>query len=437
MLTQQENEILTQVGPGTPMGNLMRRYWIPAMLSAELAEPNCDPMRVRLLGENFVAWRDAEGRPALFDECCMHRGASLALARCEGDGLRCIYHGWKFAADGKILETPNYRQPTVREKLTAPVYPVREAGDMIWVYLGPREKIPEFPSYRFLHVSPEHRGVKRAVIDCNWVQSLEGHLDSSHASILHKDWDPFGKVSANQVRLLRGGIDIFTEDDAPLLEVEDTIFGFHTAAIRDAVEAGKRVGYARVHAFALPFMCVVPSGGFTFEVPIDDEHVNLIGVLCNPARPVDRSKYLALTSPREYFSEWSDAGVLHYAGTPNNRWFQDRGRMRRGESFSGIGGLTVEDASVVVSMGPVYERTKEHLVPADVAVIRMRRLLLRAAQQLQQGIEPRMLTAAETSCIQAADGVLRDGQLWQDLVPDNVAIDQTARDDHADLVVAE
>src|SRR5262245_28700435 len=147
MLSAKDNELLTRVGPGTPMGNLLRRFWIPALLADELPAPNCDPVRVRLLGENFIAWRDAAGTPAILEEHCMHRGASLALARAEGDGLRCVYHGWKYAIDGRLLDTPNISGNTVKERLRATVFPTAEAGEIIWVYLGPRDKQPPLPGY--------------------------------------------------------------------------------------------------------------------------------------------------------------------------------------------------------------------------------------------------------------------------------------------------
>lgn len=266
MLSKEKNELLTQVGPGTPMGALMRRYWIPALLSSELPKENCDPIRIQLLGEAFVAWRDAKGRVGIFDEHCPHRGMCLALGRSEGDGLRCLYHGWKFATDGEILETPNEPLATIRNKVRATGFPSVEAGDIVWVFIGPKEKQPEFPNYGFMNVEQTHRFAWRTVIRANWLQSMEGHLDSSHAGILHEDWDPFGKkIDKDFEAVIRATGGIFTQDDAPAIEVEDTVYGMHVAGIRNAELDGKPVRHARVHSFSLPWMCIIPPRIHSFE----------------------------------------------------------------------------------------------------------------------------------------------------------------------------
>jgi phthalate 4,5-dioxygenase len=416
----EELELLTKTGHGTPMGNLLRRFWIPALLSSELSAPNCDPVPVRLLGERLIAWRDENGRIGVFDEFCPHRCASLTLGRAEGDGLRCIYHGWKFAIDGTILETPNCARSGVREKLRATVFPSAEAGDIVWVYLGPKDKQPPLPDYAFMHQPAERRDVSRSILNVNWLQSLEGHLDSSHAGILHKDSYPFSKkTNPEYTGLFRDGTAPFTEDDTPVLKVEDTTFGFQVAAIRNAEQAGQPVKYARVHAFALPFMCVVPPRAHTFEVPIDDEHVSLVTVFWDPATPIDRDATRSAYGADGMYSWNPTRTVRRFQGDFGNRWYQDRSQMRAGASFSGVNGFLSEDFSVITSMGPIVDRRKEHLIEQDVAVVRMRRQLLKAATDLQKGIDPTIPTAEDTARIQAGDGVLQDGQSWQELVPGN------------------
>jgi phthalate 4,5-dioxygenase len=402
MLTREENELLTQVGPGAPMGQLVRRYWIPALLSSELPTRNGDPVRVRLLGQNFVAWRDRDGRVGLFDEYCMHRGATLTQARCEGDGLRCIYHGWKFAVDGEILDTPNYPRETVKERLRAPVYRVEEADDVIWVYLGPRDREPPLPRYAMLERPPDTRYVSRIVLDCNFVQSMEGVLDASHVPQLHQDF----------IRLWTSGGGVPDEDflkmRAPETEVEETWFGFHGAFVSE-VEGRP---YARVYAFALPFFCVPNPGSIAFPVPIDDHHTSFVSSgVGNPDDPALHE--LILGSPRHYAD-----GV--FQGTADNHWHQDRSAMREG-SFSGFDGVALADFSVTTGMGPVFDRRREHLVPADQLVIRMRRKLLDAARDLAAGIEPAMPGREELLRVQAGDGPLEDGAAWQTLVPGNMA----------------
>lgn len=417
MLSKEENERLTRVGPGTPMGTLMRRYWQPFLLSAELPGPNGDPVRVRLFGEDFALWRDENGRLGLFEDFCMHRGASMALARCEGDGLRCIYHGWKFATDGTILETPNYKRDVVRRKLRAPVYPVREAGDIAWVYLGPPDRMPEFPDYPFMRAEPGHRGVTRTILATNWVQAVESHIDASHAGILHEDWDLLGtNVREDQSQLVRG-IDLQSDDDAPDLEVEETSFGYFSGAVRDAVQDGKSVKYARVYTFAMPNLCIVPPKSYIWEVPIDDENTFTLVAIHDPVNLVDQEKVRLLQgTPGKHFVDWTDEGTQRYAGTVETNWLQDRDQMRSGESYTGIGAVVAEDFAVIGSMGPTVDRSREHLVPADLAVIRMRRQNLAAARRLSEGIEPHVPDAAETARIVAADGVLAEGQNWRDLV---------------------
>jgi phenylpropionate dioxygenase-like ring-hydroxylating dioxygenase large terminal subunit len=424
MLSQSDNELLSRTGPGTPMGQLLRRYWIPALLSSEIAERNCEPVRVRLLSENFVAWRDNEGRVGFFDEFCPHRGASLALGRCEGDGLRCIYHGWKFAADGAILETPNAARSTVRDKVRARVFPSVELGGIVWAYLGPKELQPAHPNHAFIAVDAAHRDVTRTVLDVNWAQSMEGHLDSSHAGILHKDSYPYSKrTNPGFTRIFRDETAPFADDDSPVMKVQDTKFGFQVAAIREAELAGQPVKYARVHAFSLPNMCVVPPRLNTFEVPIDDHHVSVIAVFHDPERPIAADATNGVYGPDAMYSFDAAAtagrAVRHFTGTARNGWHQDRGQIRSGQSFSGITGVFAEDFSVLDSMGPIIDRTKEHLAEPDIGIVRMRRLLLKAAADLQNGIEPVMPTPQEERRIQAGDGVLAEGQAWQDLCPGN------------------
>ena len=187
MLSREENELVTRVGPGTPLGNVMRRYWVPVCTSAQLPHPDCAPLRLSVLGEQFVAFRDTNGQVGFFDELCMHRRASLALARVEESGIRCLYHGWKFAVDGTVLETPNHPDPRLKTRLKAPAYPVREAGGLIWAYLGPTEKEPPFARYRFMEAPADKRCVIRINVCVNYLQLWEGGADSSHVGILHSD----------------------------------------------------------------------------------------------------------------------------------------------------------------------------------------------------------------------------------------------------------
>jgi phthalate 4,5-dioxygenase len=408
MLSREENEVLTRVGPGTLMGNLLRRFWIPALVASELPSPDCDPVRVRLLGENLVAFRDTAGQVGVLDEYCAHRGASLALGRCEEGGIRCVYHGWKFAADGAVLDVMNHRDPTIiKRNVRARAYPVAEKADLIWVYMGPPDKQPPLPNYRFMEAPAENRGITKTILPANWVQIMEGHLDSSHAGILHRDNSLFKReIKEERTHILRGAEDYLSDDDAPVLEIEDIEVGFHAAAIRESVQEG--MNYVRVHTHVNPFLNLVPPVGHTFDIPIDDYNTIFLYIGYDPNRRFDNRTRQDLLMSGRYFKDG------RYIGTAENRWGQDRSTMNT--SWTGIDNQGAEDWAVCASMGPIYDRSKEHLIPADLAVIRMRRQLLELARDLEKGIEPRG-PWADTSTTQAGDGLLKVGEPWQKLVP--------------------
>ena len=203
MLTREENETLCRVGPGTKMGRVMRRYWHPIAVSEQLPGPDSDPLRVTLLGERFVAFRDSSGRVGVLNELCMHRGASLALGRVEDNGVRCLYHGWKFGVDGTIQETPNHSDSRFRERLKAPCYPVREEGGIVWTYIGDKKKVPPFRRFSFMDADAANRTVIRVNVECNYLQLWEGGADSSHVGVLHSNVARPGWMD-NDVRARRG-----------------------------------------------------------------------------------------------------------------------------------------------------------------------------------------------------------------------------------------
>ena len=235
MITAAENEILTRVGPGTPMGRMMRRYWHPVCSSAQLPGPDNAPLRTRVLGESYVAFRDTKGRPGLLDELCMHRRASMVLGRVEEGGIRCLYHGWKFSVDGEILETPNHCDERFRASLRAPAYPVREAGGMVWAYLGSKELEPPFQTYEFFDGPAENRLVFRVNTPANYLQLWEGGTDSSHVGILHCNLaNPEWKSKPDFVPAADDytSVALAVGDNAPLIDTENTEYGYHYAAKR-------------------------------------------------------------------------------------------------------------------------------------------------------------------------------------------------------------
>ena len=204
MLNRQHNELLCRVGPDTPMGTMMRRYWHPVCTSAQLAERDAPPLRVRLLGEDYVAFRDSEGRVGVMEELCMHRGASLALGRVEEGGIRCLYHGWKFSVDGAVLDTPNNEDPKYRAKMKAPSFPVREEGGIVWAYVGPKELEPPFSRYAFMDSAPEHRVVLRINVNCNYLQLVEGGEDTRMSACCTPTWPgPAGRTRSSSATWTR------------------------------------------------------------------------------------------------------------------------------------------------------------------------------------------------------------------------------------------
>ena len=422
MLSREENELVTRVGPGTPLGKVMRRYWVPLCTSAQLPRPDCAPLRLSALGEHFVGFRDTNGKVGVLDELCMHRRASLALARVEECGIRCLYHGWKFSVDGTVLETPNHADPRFKSRLKAPAYPVREAGGLIWAYLGPSEKEPPFTRYRFMDAPPDQRCVIRVNVGANYLQLWEGGADSSHVGILHSDAARPGWIDkafdVNRDALNPGAFE--ADDNAPLLEVENTDFGFHYAAIRKTgrVEDGVNIENVRVVPLIMPWTRIIPSRAtyYTiFEVPQDDESTSTF-IVVDAAQPLDQdriSTILGLDDER-YYSR-SDCT---FRATWADRFGQDRERMKR--NWTGFRGLEQEDAIMSLSMGPVLDRTKEHLVAADQAVVRLRRRVLENIKLVESGGDAIGAMTEDFTSLVATDLNVAAGTRWQDFAKANV-----------------
>ncbi len=374
MLTAEENDLLCQTGPGAPMGEMMRRYWIPALLSEEIAEPDCAPLRVRLLGENLIAFRDSSGQVGLVEEACAHRCASLAYARNEDGGLRCIYHGWKYDVHGNVLETPSEpAESMIKHHVKLLAYPVQEVGDVVWAYLGPRDKMPAFPDWEWTKAPKERRSVAKTYQDCNYAQALEGDLDSSHSDYLHSS-DIRGRP----------------RDHAPLYELEDTPYGYRYAAIRKTDADADRLKYVRISVFAAPFYAFIPPqrssrDGQAYEtanhhayVPIDDEHHVFYSFTVSRLGPVGGWQRGGQNDRDASYRPFGNRANMHQ---------QDRAAMREGD-WSGITGIRAQDRAVTESMGGLTPRPKEHLGISDSSVARMRQRLLQSVRAFMEGGEP-------------------------------------------------
>ena len=423
MITATENDLLTRVGPGTAMGGMMRRYWLPVCTSAQLPAPDSPPLHVRLLGESFVAFRDSSGRVGLLEEYCMHRRASLVMGRVEDNGIRCLYHGWKFGIHGDVQETPNHCDDRLKAKLKAPAFSVREGGGLVWAYIGPKELEPPFQNYEFFQGPDENRCVFRVNTPANYLQLYEGGTDSSHVGILNCNLaNPEWKNKASFVPEAEDytSVALAVGDNAPDIELENTPFGFHYAAKREGPSAnGTPQASVRVTAVIFPTGRIIPLTQyqfFVFEVPQDDFKTSTYIVAHGP-KPFDRSKMRAVLG-LDNNKLWNEQDC-EYSATRENRFGQDLARMN--ETWSGLAGLVPEDASIGVSMGPIVERHKEMLVPADSAVVRLRNRLLESLRLYQAGQAPIGLDIPDYSRVRSlADTNVPKGGRWQDLLPNNM-----------------
>ena len=413
MLNRQDNELICRVGPGTPMGDMMRRYWHPVCTSKQLARDG-QPLRVRLLGEDYVAFRDTAGQVGVFEELCMHRGASLALGRVEEGGIRCLYHGWKFAVNGTVLETPNNADPKYRARMKAPAFPAREEGGVVWAYFGPKELQPEFSRYAFMHADPAHRVVLRVNVDCNYLQLVEGGEDSSHVGVLHTNMARPGWKDGDFVPNpdVVNPAALSSNDLEPALKIEETAFGFQYVALRKTDE--RSVKNARVVPFIVPYGRVIPAPAFLFtvlEVPEDDTHTSTY-IVVHGGAPVSEEKIIELLGLDD--TRYYDRTTCKFSASWTNSFGQSRERMV--ENWTGLRGVEVEDAAIALSQGPLYDRSKEHLVPADQAVMRVRRVLLDSVKRVQNGEAP-VGVGVDLRGVTACDAQLADGGVWQELVP--------------------
>ena len=382
MVTRDENRLLTLTGPGTAMGDLLRRYWLPALLPEELPAPDCPPVRVRLLGERLVAFRDSAGRIGLVEEFCAHRRVSLWFGRNEEGGLRCPYHGWKYDVTGQCVDLPSEPEETgMRRRICLTAYPCLEQGGVIWAYMGPKELQPPAPAHEWVGVPAANRFVSKRLQECNWLQALEGGIDSSHVSFLHSDLYRAGAASKT-LRLSAG-------DKAPVFEVAPFEGGLLVGARRNA-DADHY--YWRITPFVMPFYTLIPPGTYsTLDahawVPIDDESCWTWSISFHPDRALNRAE----------LADFKGGGWIHVRYVPgtyipeankSNDYRLSREAQAAGKSLIGISGISMQDASVQESQGLILDRTRENLVSTDNGIIFARRLLHQSIRGLAAGTAP-------------------------------------------------
>ena len=422
MLSAEENELLTRVGPGTPVGELMRQYWLPVMLSEELPERDGRPLRVRLLCEDLIAFRDSEGDVGLLANNCPHRGASLFFGRNEEAGLRCVYHGWKFDVGGRCVDMPNEPpESNFKDKVRAISYPCRDWNGIIWTYMGPRNEPPPLPEYEFATVPASHRNVMPFVRECNFLQALEGDIDSAHSSFLHA---VLNKTDINNL-----GTGLKHVDRHPRFEVLDTDFGVTIAARRTPEDESKY--YWRLTQFMFPFVTYFPPTGEQMEtvpghiwIPIDDDTTLVWGLRWHPTQDIDgedpngqrvgrRQAGGAFEPTQEYLpATTAPAGRWRWVGNASNDYLLDY-EAQKTRRFSGVPTIPLQDQSMTESMGTVMNRTTEHLGSTDAGIIRVRQAFARAVRAfLDQGVAPPGVDAPEVFRIRSASGLLPRNAAW-------------------------
>jgi phthalate 4,5-dioxygenase oxygenase subunit len=418
MLSINENETITRVGPGTPGGKYYRRFWWPACLSSELVENDGSPLRVRLLGEDLVAYRDTEGNVGLLEAYCPHRRAPMFFGRNEECGLRCVYHGWKFNRNGDCTDMPS--EPagtTLQAKVKILAYPTVEKGGVIWAYMGPKDKIPPEPDFEWTRAPASHRYVSKTFENCNWLQCMEGGLDTAHSSFLHNN-----KLGYKD--------NLRQHDKVPHIDVERTDYGYYYVSTRKA----EKGSYTRVYHYVMPAQQMrssqigyegVPNKPRRLDghiwVPIDDNTCNIYNTMCGPF-PEDELTSDAVES-REVAAGRGAIntipGTFRLKRNQSNDYLIDR-QMQRTQNYSGIAGVNTQDFALQEGMGPIVDRSKEFLGTSDKAIVAMRRMLLEAISANEEGGDPQALNPDTHRSIRAFDRVVPKGQDWRKVMEDDL-----------------
>ncbi len=397
MLSTKDNEYLSRVAPGTPMGNWIRRFWTPLLLSEEL-EADGAPKEVRMYGEDLAVFRATDGQVGVIQALCPHRQAPMVYARNENNGLRCVYHGWNFDIHGHCTDMPNEPADSAfKEKVRAASYPVREAAGIIWVYMGPEHLKPEMPDMEWMRVPAEQRNTARFNLEGNWVQALEGDVDSSHVGFLHKRLVDLQTPSTPEQKYQ-------AFDKAPKWIIQPTDYGMMIAARRNAEEDSY---YWRINQVMFPYYTFVAgpldqsAGLVHIWVPTDDTHTDIWTVMWRVKRPMTQQEREGMFGgPYPHIASY-DPATHELRANHRNRFFQDRQAIKT-ETYSGIPGIREQDGAMTLGMGPIVDRTKEHLGTADTAVIALRRILISAARDLEKGTDP----------VAAADGAKYRNRAW-------------------------
>jgi len=390
MLSAEQNDRITRVGPGTPAGNLMRRYWQPAALVEEL-EVERPVKALTLLGEKLVLFRDEQGRYGLFHRHCCHRGADLAFGRLEDGGLRCPFHGWLFDVDGKCLEQPAEPEgSTFKNKVRQPAYPCIAKNGVVFAYLGPGDP-PAFPEFDWYMAPEAYTFAFKGYMDCNWLQALEVGIDPAHASFLHRFFDD--EADEDYGLQFRGHVDgdgdpltkLLREKDCPELNIEQTDYGMRLFALRDLDDERRHI---RVTNCLFPNAIVIPMNDdmifCQWHVPIDDTHSWWITIFWAYRGEVDQAKMRA-----DRLKTYTLPDYMPRLNRSNNYGFDVD--EQRTQTYTGMGmDINIHDQWAVESLGPIQDRTIEHLGSTDKGITTYRRMLMNAIDTVEKGKAPPM-----------------------------------------------
>jgi phthalate 4,5-dioxygenase oxygenase subunit len=412
MLKPEENERLTRVGPGPPAGTLFRRYWNPALLSSELPENDGDPVRVRLLSEDLIAFRDRTGKVGLVEAFCPHRRAPMFFGRNEEGGLRCVYHGWKFDRTGSCIDMPSEPPDSLfKTKVAIKAYPTFEGGGVIWTYMGPPELQPPEPDFEWVRAPATHCYTSKTYQDCNYLQALEGGLDTAHSSFLHNE--ELGNT--NWIR---------NRDGHPRLDVEKTDYGYYYVSTRTLDEENL---WVRIYQYVMPAQQMragitgyhgrranVPKIDGHVWVPIDDEHTwTWNWNLAYDERPF----------PPDYPEQWETfagrgpndliPGTFKLKANLSNDFLIDR-QLQKTKTFTGIRGINTQDIALQEAMAPTVDRSKEHLGTTDKAIIVLRQLLLEAVDEAERGGTPRGTDPQTYRLLRPFDDFIAKDRDWRE-----------------------
>jgi phthalate 4,5-dioxygenase len=406
-MTTKDTEDMTRVGAGTVMGEFMRQYWIPAALASELKADGA-PIRLLLLGEKLIAFRDTAGRVGVMDQRCPHRCASLFLGRNEENGIRCVYHGWKFDVDGNCVDMASVpAHQDFKTKVKAKAYRATEQNGVIWVYMGNRAEAPPFPGLEVLRLPETETAVWPAQRECNWLQALEGDIDTSHFGFLHA-----GHIKPDDLdedHPFRGAV----FHRAPELRVTETPWGTTYGAYRPAANGQT---YWRIANFLFPFWTQQPQGDFSTNVharawvPMDDTHTMFFNFMWKRPMP-DRMQgkggkpLTGIDLGVEYLPNATDwYGRWRLPSNPRNDWNLDRDAQHGNVSYTGISNIHLQDQAVTESMGPITDHEWEHLAPTDTMIARTRRHILETARAFSAKAEPGPCVEDPDTYLQARSG---------------------------------